>query len=140
MYNDDIRKSLKTIRYILKESSEKNEGVPYTQHDEIYQNSIKSAKEQFGASFRNIKNPMFYYEQDGDVTLNGEIPEMNNAKFQFRYKDPTSIGCFFWSGNDSMVLSDENIKKLSRILGVYKNWKKDLSTIDDLRPLSMKNN
>ena len=37
------------------------------------------------------------------------------------------------------MLSDENIQKLSKINGVYKNWKQELSTSEDIRPMDLKN-
>lgn len=139
---DDIRKTFNRFRRALNESEENNTenkkgGIPYSQQDELLQTSTQTAKEQFGADFTNIKTPMFYYKEDGDVTLSGEIPGLNNAKFQFRYKDPSGNGCYFWS-DGQIILSDENVKKLSKICGVYKNWKNDLSSAEDIRPTNMK--
>ena len=142
MSNNDIRETFKRFREALNESEENNVddkkgGIPYNQQDEILQTSMQTAKQQFGADFTNIKTPMFYYKEDGDVTLSGEIPSLNNAKFQFRYKDPSGNGCYFWS-DGQIILSDENIKKLSKINGVFKNWKNDLSSAEDIRPTNMK--
>lgn len=140
---DDIRNTFKRFRRALNESEEKKVddkrgGIPYSNQDELLQTSTQTAKEQFGADFTNIKTPMFYYKEDGDVTLSGEIPGLNNAKFQFRYKDPSGNGCYFWS-DGQIILSDENVKKLSKICGVYKNWKNDLSSSEDIRPSNMRN-
>lgn len=144
MANNDIRETFKRFRSALNENEQeqgewynnKQGGIPYGQQDELLQNSMRTAKEQFGADFTNIKTPMFYYKEDGDVTFSGLIPGLNDAKFQFRLKDPSGMGCFFWSGKGSMMLSDENIQKLSRINGVFKNWKKDLNTAEDIKPTS----
>lgn len=148
--NDDIRETFKRFRKSLNEfydnSGDSKEelkgdtkgGVPYTQQDELLQTSMQTAKEQFGADFSKTEHPMYYYKEDGDVTLSGEIPGLNNAVFQFRYKDPSGCGCFFWT-KGQIILSDENIKRLSKINGVYKNWKQELSTNEDIRPTDLRN-
>lgn len=138
--NDDIRKTFERLRKALNESeTEKQNGIPYTQQDELLQTTMQTAKEQFGGDFTDIKTPMFYYRQDGDVTFSCVIPSLNNSKVQFRYKDPSGNGCYFWSGDGSIMLTDENLNKLSKIWGVYKNWKQELSTAEDIRPISFKN-
>lgn len=138
--NDDIRKTFERLRKALNESeTEKQGGIPYTQQDELLQTTMQTAKEQFGGDFTDIKTPMFYYRQDGDVTFSCVIPSLNNSKVQFRYKDPSGNGCYFWSGDGSIMLTDENLNKLSKIWGVYKNWKQELSTAEDIRPISFKN-
>ena len=140
--NNDIRDVFNRFRKALNESEEqdKQNGVPYTQQDELLQSSVQSAINAFGASFSNIKTPMFYYKEDGDVTFSCVIPSLNNAKLQYRYKDPSGCGIFFWTdSNTAMILSDENIQKLSKINGVYKNWKQELSTSEDIRPMNLKN-
>ena len=144
---DDIRNTFKKFRQALNEmqdasntnnNSNDMDAKPYTRQDELMDNSVKSAKTQFGADFTKFKNPMLYYPKDGDVTLSGEVPELNGAKFQFRYRDPSSNGCYIWVEN--LVLSEENITTLSRMLGVYKNWKKELSNAEDIKPMSYRNN
>ena len=138
--NDDIRKTFERLRKALNESETKKQGgIPYTQQDELLQTTMQTAKEQFGGDFTDIKTPMFYYRQDGDVTFSCVIPSLNNSKVQFRYKDPSGNGCYFWSGDGSIMLTDENLNKLSKIWGVYKNWKQELSTAEDIRPISFKN-
>ena len=100
-------------------------------------NSLETCKTQFGADFtkHNDPSPMIYYPSDGDVVLSGTVPGLNNAKFQFRYKD-SSFGCYLWT--DSLVLNDDNLKKLSRINGVYKNWVQELQTSADIKPIGYK--
>jgi len=111
--------------------------VPYTMQDELMANITQTAKTQFGADFSQSDNPMLYYPKDGDVTLSGTIGDMNDAKFQFRYKDSSGNGCYVWV--DPLQLTDETIKKLSVINGVYKNWKNDLASAEDIKPMSYKN-
>ena len=101
--SNDIRDVFKRFRDALNETEEKQNGVPYTQQDEILQTSMQSATEAFGADFSSIKTPMFYYRQDGDITLSGIIPSLNDAKFQFSYKN----GCNFWSGDGQVKLNDD---------------------------------
>lgn len=125
---------IKGLTESLENENEDNDGIPYSQGDEIMSNSMETCKTQFGADFskHNDPCPMLYYPADGDVVLSGTVPSLNNAKFQFRFKD-SSFGCYLWS--NSLVLNDDNIKKLSRINGVYKNWCQELETSEDIKPI-----
>jgi hypothetical protein len=113
------------------------ETVPYTKNDELLSSITQTCKERFGANFTKSKTPMLYYPKDGDVTLTGEISSLNNAVFQFRYKDATGNGCYVWM--EPVRVSDETIKTLNVINGVYKNWKNELATSEDIKPMSMRN-
>ena len=145
---NDIRETFNRFRKALNEAEsedskkekEKKEsnGVAYTQQDELLRTSTQAAKEQFGADFSNLKTPMLYYKDDGDVTLSGEIPTLNDAVFQFRYRDPSGCGCFLWT-KGQLILSDENLKKLHKINGVYKNWVDELSVSEDIKPSNLRN-
>lgn len=129
------------IKKVLNEEdyskNEQTDAVPYSQNDEIMVDSMETAKTQFGADFTDHNNPspMLYYPADGDITLSGTIPGLNNAKFQFRYKD-SSFGCYLWV--DSLILNDDNVKKISVVNGVYKNWVKNLQTVEDNKPIGFK--
>lgn len=118
------------------EGKEPNEAVPYGQQDELFKNSIQPCRTQFGADFSKLKSPMLYYP-DGDITLSGVIPSLNNAKFQYRYLEPSGNGCFLWL--DSIQLTDDTINRINKIYGVYKNWRQQLSTSEDNKPLKLKN-
>lgn len=136
----DIKESLDTFRNkinSLKEDKDRGDGVPYTANDELMQSSLETAKTQFGADFSEHKTPMIYYPQDGDVILSGTIPSLDNSKFQYRFKDSSGMGCYFWT--EGLMLNDENLKKISRVLGVFKNWKSDLEKSEDIKPMSLKN-
>lgn len=122
----------------LKNTKDDVDAVPYSMQDEIMSNITQTAKTQFGADFSQSKNPMLYYPKDGDVTLSGTISSMNDAKFQFRYKDSSGNGCYVWVS--PLQLTDETIRKLSIINGVFKNWKNDLASAEDIKPMSLKNN
>ena len=135
MNNNDIRDTFKRFRTTLNEAEEKQNGVPYTQQDEILQSSVQSAKEAFGADFSRIKTPMFYYRSDDDITLSGEIPSLNDARFQFSYKN----GCSFWSVNGEVKIDKDSVMRITRMYGVFENWKKELDAMTDKKPMNMKN-
>lgn len=109
------------------------DAVPYTQQDTLMTNVLSSAKQEFGADFNSIKNPMLYYPKDGDITLSGIIPEMNDAKFQFRYKVGDGAGCYVWS-NPYLPISDKTIQTLQKVNGVCKNWRDEISKSEDCKP------
>ena len=113
------------------------ETIPYSTNDELLSSITETCKERFGANFTKSKTPMLYYPKDGDVTLTGEISSLNNAVFQFRYKDATGNGCYVWI--EPLHVSDETIRVLSVINGIYKNWKNELATSEDIKPMSMRN-
>lgn len=116
---------------------ESKDAVPYTKQDELLNNSLQPCRTQFGADFSKLKNPMLYYPEDGDITLSGVIPSLNNAKFQYRLLEPSGNGCFIWL--DSIQLTDDTINRINKIYGVYKNWKQQLITSEDNKPLALKN-
>lgn len=118
---------------------DENDAVPYSQQDEIFENNTKSAKEIFHASFDGIESPILFYPNNNDVTFTGKIPSLgNDAIFKFRYKDASGNGCFLWC--DQLILSDDNLQTLSRMLGFFKNWKNELDTSEDITPISIKTN
>lgn len=134
---DIIRETLNKIRKAINEGAKEGKAEdthPYSRQDPLLSSIIETTKAQFGADYTDIKTPMFY--SNGEVKLNGNIPDLNGAKFQFKY--PSSTGCFLWIGK-GMTLTPENITKLSRIYGVYKNWKTELATTEDIRPMDLKN-
>ena len=115
---------------------DEKDAIPYTMKDELMSSILETAKQQFGADFSKIKQPMLYYPEDGDITLSGEISDLNDAKFQFRYKDSSGHGCYLWM--NPIQLTDETIKKMSVVNGVFKNWQKSLSTAEDVKPMGYK--
>lgn len=134
---DYTREMLRIIRESeskpMKPDTPNPDAVPYTAQDTLMTNVLAAAKQEFGADFNTIKNPMLYYPEDGDITLSGVIPEMNDAKFQFRYKVGDGAGCYLWS-NPYLPISDKTIQTLSKVNGVCKNWRDEISKSEDSKP------
>lgn len=104
------------------------EGVPVTDDPKFGNQTLtkqKDAAKEIGADFKNFDTPLLFYPEDGDLVLSGEIPDMSDLKFQFRYKDSSGQGCYVWV--EGLQLTDENIKKINRIQGFYKNWKDEIT-------------
>lgn len=142
----DIKESMNAFRNIDKlrinellneEIEENTDGVPYTMNDELMSSILETTKAQFGADFTGFSNPMLYYPEDGDVVLSGKIPTLNDMRFQFRFKDQNG-GCYVWSS--PLTLNKDTISTLSRIYGVFENWKNELTTTEDIKPMNLKNN
>jgi len=132
----DIYESFRLLREANDRNNDpkdNNDAIPYSAQDTLMTNVLAAAKQEFGADFNQIKNPMLYYPSDGDITLSGVIPEMNDAKFQFRYKVGDGAGCYVWS-NPYMPISDKTIQTLSKVNGVCKNWRDEISKSEDCRP------
>ena len=128
---------LQINKLINEDIEEKTDGVPYTMDDELMSNIIETTKTQFGADFTGFSNPMLYYPEDGDVVLSGKIPTLNDMRFQFRFKDQNG-GCYVWSS--PLTLNKDTISTISRIFGVFENWKNELKTTEDIKPMNLKNN
>jgi hypothetical protein len=135
---------LRRLKYNLNEENEKNDvldAVPYTSNDDLLAEMTNEAKSLFGADFSKSKTPMLYYPKDGDVTLTGEIPGLENAKFQFKLNSNSDgSGIILWV--DSLPISDSAISTLSKLNGAGKNWKKRLNEIgrQDVKPVSVRDN
>lgn len=141
---DSFRHLHENIQRIQKEAKtnpdyeQDTDGIPYSTEDNVLSSAIDAAKQQFGANFENIKAPMLYYPSDGDIVFSGEINSLNDAKFQFRYKDPDGEGCFVWV--NPLHLTESNLNVLRKVYGTFKNWKQQLDTSDDKKPMGMRNN
>ena len=129
----DIRTTLRAVRKINEETApSETDGVPYTDQDEIYKFSIEATRQQFGADYSKCRTPLLYDPKDGDVTLSGVIPSLDNAPFHYRFLEEN--GCYVWL--NGLALSDEALTKLNRIYGVYKNWKKEIESSGDRKPIA----
>ena len=135
---------LRRLKDELNEGQEQNDAldaVPYTVNDDLLAEMTNEAKSLFGADFSKSKTPMLYYPKDGDVTLTGEIPGLENAKFQFKLNSNSDgSGIILWV--DSLPISDSAISTLSKLNGAGKNWKKHLNEIgrQDVKPVSVRDN
>jgi hypothetical protein len=135
---------LRQLKDKLNEEQEQNDAldaVPYTVNDDLLPEMTNEAKSLFGADFSKSKTPMLYYPKDGDVTLTGEIPGLENAKFQFKLNSNSDgSGIILWV--DSLPISDSAISTLSKLNGAGKNWKKHLNEIgrQDVKPVSVRDN
>lgn len=135
---------LRQLKDKLNEEQEQNDAldaVPYTVNDDLLAEMTNEAKSLFGADFSKSKTPMLYYPKDGDVTLTGEIPGLENAKFQFKLNSNSDgSGIILWV--DSLPISDSAISTLSKLNGAGKNWKKHLNEIgrQDVKPVSVRDN
>lgn len=65
--------------------------------------------------------PLRFYPETQDITLDGQIVELNNLRFQYRLKDPSGTGCYIWC--QGLQLTDENLKKIGSIYSIYQNWR-----------------
>jgi hypothetical protein len=139
--DSDTRELLRILRESemkpVKPDTQSADAIPYTAQDTLMTNVLAAAKQEFGADFNTIKNPMLYYPEDGDITLSGVIPEMNDAKFQFRYKVGDGAGCYLWS-NPYLPISDKTIQTISKVNGVCKNWRDEISKSEDSKPSNYK--
>lgn len=117
-----------TEKFSKNDKSENSEGIPVTDDPKFGNQTLTTQKEaakEIGADFKNFDTPLIFYPEDGDLVLSGEIPDMNNLKFQFRYKDSSGQGCYIWT--EGLQLTDDNVKRINKIQGFYKNWKDDIT-------------
>lgn len=133
--NEYVRTILNLIRESADSVQSEGDGVPYSNPSDNMLSILEVAKTQFGADFSGIKNPLMYYPSDNNVVLNGNVGSINGLKFTFSYKD----GCSIWFDKDNPVeLSDDTLSKLNVIYGVFKNWKKDVESSEDVKPIDLR--
>lgn len=130
----DIRAMLGKVRKatpIMESKDDNSGGIPYTDQDELYKYAIESTRQNFGADYSKSKTPMLYFPDDGDVTLSGKVPSLNNASFHYRYTEKD--GCYLWINN--LSLTDDVLETIRLILGTYKNWRKEIENYGDRVPI-----
>lgn len=110
------------------------DNVPYTTEDQLYQSITSVCTQTFGAKFET--NPLIYSPSDQNIILNGIIGGLEGSRFTFKLNDSSGNGCYVWF--DGLQLNEENIKKLNVIYSVYTNWKKELLTMSDIKPMDYK--
>lgn len=113
-----------------------DDAIPFTQEDQVLEEFKKSAKDLIGADFKDNPNPLIYYKSSDDIIFSGVIPDLNNMKFQFRYRDSNGEGCYIYS--DPVQLTDNNIGKINKIYGFFKNWRDSITESGGLTPISYK--
>lgn len=127
----ELESSLQTNHRILKEDAEKNKSIAITDDpkfgDKVLSNQIRQFKTTVdgGAEFANPSEnvadcPLIYMPETKNLVFSGIIPRLNNLKFQFVLRTSTGNGCFIWT--DGLILSDENMVTLQKLLGFYKSW------------------
>ena len=137
----DVFANMRALKDVLNESEdESTDAIPYTANDDLLAKMTNEARESFGADFSKTKSPLLYHPKDGDVTLIGEIPGLENMSFKFQLNSG-SDGSGIVVGIEELPLSDDVIKTLSTVNGVGKNWKKELNQMrQDLKPVSVREN
>lgn len=146
---DRIRgeKSKKFVNESIEQSEQ--DAIAITNDPKFGQEVLKNQIEEFrsavdgGAQFSNEKSdsplsaPLIYIPSKGNLVFSGTIPSLNNLKWQFSLKDSEGVGLFIQTNeveeNDEnkivdekysgLRLNEENLKKLNKLLGHYKNWK-----------------
>ena len=66
---------------------------------------------------------LFYIKDIDDILINGKIKSLGII-FQFRYRDPSSVGVYLWC--NQCQLTDENTRFIGKIRDCFLNWKKSL--------------
>lgn len=135
---DKVREALNKLVESEDKDFNETEGVPYTMNDEMMKNIIETTKSNFGADYSGLKNPMMYYQNSGNIILNGVVPSLNNLQFRFIYPPKDGIGCYLWHA-ENMALNDANVSELAKMVGSYKNWKEELDNMTDKKPMNLKN-
>jgi hypothetical protein len=129
--------------------SEKKDAIAITNDPKFGQEVLKNQIDEFksavdgGAQFSNVdsesplSSPLVYIPNKGNLIFSGTIPSLNNLKWQFSLKDSEGVGLFIQTNENTnesdendvsdryagLRLNDENLKKLNKLYGHYKNWK-----------------
>ena len=134
---ETINKFRQTL-YEMENAEDSQEAVPYTNQDEMLGQYMDSARQTFGADFNNTENPLLYIPKGENVIFRGEIAkDLDNAKFEM-HLNGENAGCYIYT--DSLKLTEEVVKQLNVIWGFYENWKKEIASMGDKAPMSVKGN
>lgn len=114
-----------------------NEEVDKSSDNEDDENKIEITKNtpQFGDVYtkqaeqikktlnEDIEIKLYYVKDIDDLIVNGKIKSLG-LLFQFRYRDPSSVGVYIWA--KELQVSDENSRLIGKIRDCFLNWKKSL--------------
>lgn len=114
-----IREQLNKIRHLNETAEETSNGIPIDGNDPQIQ-EIQSNIRKFVGALKVDEKAEIVYPKEGDVVFNGAITDMNNLKFQFRYKDQGG-GLYVWS--ESLLLTKDVTEKLSKLVMIKEQWK-----------------
>lgn len=114
-----IREQLNKIRHLNETAEETSNGIPVDGNDPRIQ-EIQSNIRKFVGALKVDEKAEIVYPKEGDVVFNGAITDMNNLKFQFRYKDQGG-GLYVWS--ESLLLTKDVTEKLSKLVMIKEQWK-----------------
>ena len=119
---------------LIKEEIDKDSDAIAITDDPIFGQMVLSNQiEQFrtsvdgGAEFTEPSNddvassPLIFIPKKKNLVFGGIIPALNNLKWQFVLKTNTGCGCFIWA--DGLIINENNMKILYKLLGFYENWK-----------------
>lgn len=99
------------------------------QFGDVFTSQEETLKKTIGEAIDFGEKGLVFYPSTHDLVLNGKIKSMNVA-FQFRYSDPSGIGCYLWANGFQMT--DENTRTLGKIRDAFTNWKQSLIQNGDL--------
>ena len=74
---------------------------------------------------------LIYYGKDNNLVLEGTITSLS-LFFQFRYNDPSGDGCYIWTKDNALQLTDANNRTIGKIRDAFVNWKNALVQDGDL--------
>lgn len=140
--NNSIYKTLEKMRELkgklneeeapVQDNGDTLDAIPYTANDDMLAKMTNEAKTIFGADFTKSKTPLLYYPKDGDVTLTGEVKNLN-CKFQWKLLGNSESGMIIWV--ESLPITDNVVTILNKMNGAGKNWKSEYGS-GDLKPVS----
>lgn len=133
---DVTKKMLQTIRESIEAPSKE---IVITNDNKFGDNTLTSEKEYISSNLNSTvrfsENALVFYPDKDDLTFSGEVPELNNLRFQFRLNDPTGQGVYIWV--QQLQLTDVNVRKVQLIHNLFLNWKdrwvKNAALLDSLK-------
>ena len=117
--DNTIREQLNRLRRLNEATEDASNGIPVDGNDPQIQ-ELQSNIRKFVGALKTDEKSEIVYPKEGDVVFNGAITDMNNLKFQFRYKDQGG-GLYVWS--ESLLLTKDVTEKLSKLVMIKEQWK-----------------
>lgn len=74
---------------------------------------------------------LIYYGESENLVFQGTIPSLS-LYFQFKYIDPSGDGCYIFTKDNYLQLTDTNYRTIGKIRDAFINWKNALVQDGDL--------
>lgn len=121
------------VRVLMRENEEMGNSFVITRNTPQF-GDVRTAQEEtlkktISETVTLKEDALRYYPERNDMTLDGEVNGLN-LRFQFRYNDPSGMGCYLWA--NAFQLNQETLRTVGKMMDAFLNWKESVTRDGDL--------